>query len=98
MERSEAVALIEKRRDAWVNQDLETYLGLTAEDYELEVNGHEELRGRLAFEQMIRRNDERFLPISWTSTRLCRTARTFSLSGRSRWKRRQQAFAGQSRA
>jgi limonene-1,2-epoxide hydrolase len=65
VEHSEAVALIEKRRDAWVNEDLETYLGLTAEDYVLEVNGHEELHGRVAFENMIRRNYERFLPVSW---------------------------------
>jgi limonene-1,2-epoxide hydrolase len=65
VERSEAVAVIEERRDAWVNEDLETYLGLTAEDYVLEVNGQEELRGRVAFEDMIRRNYERFLPVSW---------------------------------
>jgi limonene-1,2-epoxide hydrolase len=65
VEHSEAVTLVEKRRDAWVNEDLETYLGLTGEDYVLEVNGHEELRGRVAFENMIRRNYERFLPVSW---------------------------------
>ena len=65
MERSQAVALIEKRRDAWVNEDLESYVRLIAEDYVLEVNGHEELRGRDAFEDLIRRNYERFLPVSW---------------------------------
>jgi len=65
VERSEAVALIKKRRDAWVHGDLETYLGLTAEDYVLEVDGHEELRGRAALEDMIRRNYERFRPVSW---------------------------------
>jgi limonene-1,2-epoxide hydrolase len=31
----------------------------------LEVDGHEELRGRAAFADMIRRNYERFRPVSW---------------------------------
>jgi hypothetical protein len=31
----------------------------------LEANGHEELRGRAAFEDMIRRNYERLRPVSW---------------------------------
>jgi limonene-1,2-epoxide hydrolase len=65
VERSEAVELIEKRRDAWLNEDLDTYVGLTAEEYVLEVEGHEELRGRAAFEDMIRHNYERARPVSW---------------------------------
>lgn len=62
---SEAVALIEERRDAWLNQDLEAYLSLTAEDYLFEADGKEQLRGRVAMEDMVRRNYERFRPISW---------------------------------
>ncbi len=65
MDRSDAVALIEKRRDAWLNEDLETYLGLTAEDYVVEVDGKEDVRGRAALETMVKRNYERFRPVAW---------------------------------
>lgn len=65
MERSDAVALIEKRRDAWLNEDLDTYLGLTAEDYVVEVDGKEDVRGRAALEEMVRRNFRRFRPVAW---------------------------------
>jgi hypothetical protein len=65
MEPSEAVALIQKRADAWVNEDLTTYLALTAEDYTVEVNGKEDVPDRSALEETVRRNYERFRPVAW---------------------------------
>jgi len=65
MDDSEAVALIEKRRNGWLDEDLDTYLALTAEDYVVEVDGKEDVRGRAALEAMVRRNYERFRPIAW---------------------------------
>lgn len=65
MDRAEAVALIEKRRDAWLRQDLDTYLGLFADDFTFHADGVEQSRGRAALEESVRRNYERFRPISW---------------------------------
>jgi ketosteroid isomerase-like protein len=65
MEPSEAVALIQKRADAWVNEDLATYLALTAEDCVVEVNGKADMPDRSALEEAVRRNYERFRPIAW---------------------------------
>jgi len=65
MNASDAVAVIERRRDAWLDEDLDTYLGLTAEDYVIEVDGKEDVRGRAALEEMVRRNYERFRPVAW---------------------------------
>ena len=65
MSPSEAVAVVQKRADAWVREDLETYLALTAEDYVVEVDGNEDMRGRSVLEEVVRRNYERFRPIAW---------------------------------
>jgi limonene-1,2-epoxide hydrolase len=65
MDYSEARGLIERRSNAWLNEDLDTYLGLTAEDYVVEVDGKEDVRGRAALEAMVRRNYTRFRPIAW---------------------------------
>jgi limonene-1,2-epoxide hydrolase len=65
MEPSEAVALVQKRANAWVVGDVETYLGLTAEDYVVEVGGNVDMSGRSDLEQAVRRNYQRFQPIAW---------------------------------
>ena len=65
MERSEAAAFLERRSRAWLAGDLETYLGLTAEDYTVEANGAVDVRGRAELEQQVRRNYERFRPVAW---------------------------------
>jgi limonene-1,2-epoxide hydrolase len=65
MDYGEAVALIEQRRDAWLREDVETYLSLFADDFRFEADGVEQSRGREALEDTIRRNYARFRPISW---------------------------------
>lgn len=65
MDRAEAVALMEKRRDAWVREDVNTYLHMFHDDFQFSVNGVEVLRGRLALENGVRRSYLRFRPISW---------------------------------
>jgi limonene-1,2-epoxide hydrolase len=64
MDHTEAQALMEKRREAWLGQDLDTYLSLFSEDFFFS-NGVEESRGRTSWEQMVRRNYERFAPMDW---------------------------------
>jgi limonene-1,2-epoxide hydrolase len=65
MEHSEAAALVRKRAGAWVNEDLTTYLDLTAEDYVVEVNGKSDVPDRSALAEAVTRNYERFRPIAW---------------------------------
>lgn len=65
MDHAEAVALLEKRRDAWLHQDLDRYLGLFAADFVFEAGGVEQTRGRAALENAVRHNYERFNPVSW---------------------------------
>jgi len=65
MDRAEAAALLKRRSRAWLDEDLETYLGLTSEDYTVEANGAVDVRGRAELEQQVRRNYGRFRPIAW---------------------------------
>jgi ketosteroid isomerase-like protein len=65
MERAEAVAFIEKRRDAWLREDINTYLRMFHDDFTFTVNGVEVVRGRLALENAIRRSYLRFRPAGW---------------------------------
>jgi hypothetical protein len=65
MDHAEAVALVEKRRDAWLGEDVDGYLNLFADDFAFFVNGVERIRGRLALENAVRRSYLRFRPISW---------------------------------
>lgn len=65
MDRAEAVALLENRRDAWLAEDVETYLGLFAEDFVFDANGVEQSHGWTTFANDIRKNHERFRPIAW---------------------------------
>jgi limonene-1,2-epoxide hydrolase len=65
VDRADAVTLLEKRSRAWLDEDLQTYLGLTAEDYTVEANGAVDVRSRAELEQQVRRNYERFRPVDW---------------------------------
>ena len=51
----EAVALFERRRDAWLREDLAGYLALWADDMTFQSPVHAEpLRGRAAFADLVR--------------------------------------------
>ena len=65
MDRAQAVAIIEKRRVAWLSEDLDTYLSLFSDDFAFYVNGIELTRGRSALENAVRRSYLRFRPVSW---------------------------------
>ena len=65
MHRAEAVALVEKRRDAWLSEDVDTYLSMFSDDFAFSVNGVEVIKGRSALENGVRRSYLRFRPISW---------------------------------
>jgi limonene-1,2-epoxide hydrolase len=53
----EAVALFERRRDAWLREDVDAYLALWAEDMSFQSPVHEvPLRGRAAFGELVRRS------------------------------------------
>lgn len=53
--REEAVALFERRRAAWLGEDLDAYLALWADDMEFQSPVHAEpLRGRAAFAHLVR--------------------------------------------
>ena len=53
----EAVALFERRRRAWLGEDVEAYLALWAEDMRFQSPVHPEpLRGRAAFTELVRQS------------------------------------------
>ena len=65
MDHEQAVALLKKRSDAWLNQDLDSYLSLFDEDFVFLAGGVEQSRGRAALAEAVRRNYELFHPIIW---------------------------------
>ena len=55
--RDEALALFERRRRAWLDEDVDGYLALWAEDMTFQSPVHvEPLRGRSAFAELVRRS------------------------------------------
>ena len=64
MDRTEAVTLMEKRREAWLRQDLDAYLSLFSDDFVFS-DGTGQSHGRASWEELNRRNAERVLPVSW---------------------------------
>ena len=61
--RDEAVRLFERRRDAWIAEDLDAYLALFAADLSFQSPVHAEpLRGRDAFAALVRGSNERVRP------------------------------------
>lgn len=62
--RDEAVRLFEKRRDAWLAEDLDTYLALFAPDLSFQSPVHAEpMLGRDAFAALVRGSNERVRPV-----------------------------------
>jgi len=69
--RDEAVALFERRRQAWLREDLEGYLALWAEDMSFQSPVHAEpLRGRSAFAELVRRSFALSRPVRFDFTHL----------------------------
>jgi len=67
--REEALALFERRRQAWLREDLEGYLALWAEDMSFQSPVHAEpLRGRTAFADLVRRSFAAFRPLRFDFT------------------------------
>ena len=65
MERTEAVELLERRRNAWLREDVDAYLSTFAEDFVFQADGVEESRGKASLEAIIRRSYEQFRPVNW---------------------------------
>jgi limonene-1,2-epoxide hydrolase len=63
--RDEAVALFERRRDAWLAEDFDAYVGLFANDVVLQTPIGEPHRGREAYEALVRRSYEAMRPVSF---------------------------------
>jgi uncharacterized protein (TIGR02246 family) len=64
VDRAEAVRLFEKRRDAFLAEDLEAYVSLFAEDMLLQTPTSE-VRGRAAYREMVRRAYDAMRPVSF---------------------------------
>jgi hypothetical protein len=60
----DAVALLEKRRDAWLQQDVDAYLSLFSEDF-VSADGANQTSGLSEWAEVVRLSDERALPIDW---------------------------------
>jgi ketosteroid isomerase-like protein len=56
MTRDEAVTLFERRRQAWLREDLDGYLALWAEDMTFQSPVHAEPLGRAAFGELVRQS------------------------------------------
>jgi limonene-1,2-epoxide hydrolase len=64
--RDEAIALFEKRRDAWLREDMDGYLALWAPDMRFQSPMHAEpLCGRAAFADLVRRSYGVARPLSF---------------------------------
>ena len=61
---AKAVTLFEKRRAAWLQEDLEAYLALWADDMTFQSPVHiEPLRGRAAFAELVRQSSQITRPV-----------------------------------
>jgi len=64
MDYDDAMALLERRRAAWLQQDVDTYLSLFSEDF-VSSDGVEQISGLSEWAEVVRRSDERASPIGW---------------------------------
>ena len=61
-----ALSLFEKRRDAWLREDVAAYLDCFAEEMTFQSpNDRDPLRGRAAFAALIRRSDASVRPLAF---------------------------------
>jgi hypothetical protein len=65
MDHGEAARLMARRRDAWLQEDVDSYLRMFSDDFSFSANGVELIQGRLALENAVRRSYLRFRPASW---------------------------------
>jgi limonene-1,2-epoxide hydrolase len=66
LSRNEAATLFERRRRAWLDEDLDSYLALFAPELQFQSPNHREpLRGREAFATLVRRSAEFSRPESF---------------------------------
>ena len=67
--REEALALFERRRRAWLAEDVDAYLALWADDMTFQSPVHAEpLRGRAAFAELVRRSYATARPVRFDFT------------------------------
>jgi len=72
--RDEAIALFDRRRRAWLAEDLEGYLALWADDMTFQSPAHAEpLRGRAAFAELVRRASAFSRPLAFDFTHIAVT-------------------------
>lgn len=65
LSRDDAATIFERRRDAWLREDLDAYVALFAEDVFLETPMGEPVRGRDAYIRLVRRSYEALAPVSF---------------------------------
>jgi limonene-1,2-epoxide hydrolase len=65
MQRDEAVALFERRRDAWLREDADAYLALFADDVILQTPGREPVAGLEAYGRLVRASLAHVRPVSF---------------------------------
>ena len=69
--RDEAIALFDRRRRAWLAEDLDAYLALWADDMTFQSPAHAEpLRGRAAFAELVRRASAFSRPLAFDFTHI----------------------------
>ena len=65
IELQEAVAVFERRRAAWLAEDLDTYLGMFNENIVFQGPAGEPTHGKAAFAALVRRSAQMVRPASW---------------------------------
>jgi limonene-1,2-epoxide hydrolase len=63
--RGEAMKIFERRREAWLANDAETYMSLWVDDMVIDLPGRETIRGKDAYAKVIDRSMQHMRPISW---------------------------------
>jgi ketosteroid isomerase-like protein len=62
-----AVQLFERRRRAWLEEDVAGYLALWSEDMKIELPGRDTpVRGRSAYAEIVELSFARLRPVAWT--------------------------------
>ena len=67
---AEAVDLFERRRQAWLREDVDAYLGLWADDMTFQSPVHPEPLGRVAFTELIKQSAAFSKPVSFVFDQL----------------------------
>ena len=81
---ADAVAVFERRRDAWLSGDLDAYLALFAADLVIDIPRRERIVGRDTYAELVRLSHEHVAPLRLSSTTWRCTGPSCFRSGRSR--------------